>query len=145
MTGDIAQVAGGAVPFVTAAVGAYGLAVLARTQEEAANVTVELGRRMAQRIFGSRAEGEQLPEAVADMVADPADPDTEAVLRRAVRKALLADEALVADLRALLAQAPADVRIGDGSQAVVGSVIGGDSIQIGSVGRDVRLGRAARD
>ena len=145
MTGDIAQVAGDAVPFVTAAVGAYGLAVLARTQEEAANATVELGRRMAQRIFGSRAEGEQLPEAVADMVADPDDPDTEAVLRRAVRKALLADEGLVADLRALLAQAPADVRIGDGSQAVVGSVIGGDSIQIGSVGRDVRLGHAARD
>lgn len=132
MTGDIAQVAGDAAPFVTAAVGAYGLAVLARTQEEAANATVELGRRMAQRIFGSRAEGEQLPEPVADMVADPADPDTEAVLRRAVRKALLA-------------QAPADVRIGDGSQAVVGSVIGGDSIQIGSVGRDVLLGHAARD
>jgi hypothetical protein len=37
------------------------------------------------------------------------------------------------------------VRIGDCSQAVVGSVIGGDSIQIGSVGRDVRLGLAARD
>jgi hypothetical protein len=145
MTGDIAQVAGDAVPFVTAAVGTYGLAVLARTQEEAANATVELGRRMAQRIFGPRAEGEQLPEAVADMVADPDDPDAEAVLRRAVRKALLADETLVADLRALLARAPADVRIGDGSQAVVGSVIGGDSIQIGSVGRDVRLGLAARD
>lgn len=145
MTGDIAQVAGDAVPFVTAAVGTYGLAVLARTQEEAANATVELGRRMTQRIFGPRAEGEQLPEAVADMVADPDDPDAEAVLRRAVRKALLADETLVADLRALLAQAPADVRIGDGSQAVVGSVIGGDSIQIGSVGRDVRLGLAARD
>ncbi|MET7569863.1 hypothetical protein ABZT04_15380 [Streptomyces sp. NPDC005492] len=145
MTGDITQVAGDAVPFVTAAVGAYGLAVLARTQEEAANVTVELGRRMAQRIFGPRAEGEEPPEAVADLVTDPDDPDVEAVLRRAVRKALLADETLAADLRALLAQAPAGVRIGDNSQAVVGSVIGGDSIQIGSVGGDVRLGLAAGD
>ncbi|MEV7287539.1 hypothetical protein AB0O01_23715 [Streptomyces sp. NPDC093252] len=134
-----------AVPFVTAAVGAYGLAVLARTQEEAANATVDLGRRIAQRIFGTRAEGEEPPEVIEDMAADANDRDIEAVLRQTIRKALLTDEALASDLRALLSRAPASAGIGGGSQAVVHSVIGGDSIQIGSVGGDVRFGSAVGD
>ncbi|MEU3840639.1 hypothetical protein AB0E88_11455 [Streptomyces sp. NPDC028635] len=140
----MAQVAGEIAPYVTAAVGAYGVAVLARTQEEAATATVALGRRLAQRIFGVRAEDEALPEALADVVEEPHDPDTAAALRRAIRKALLADEELAADVRALLGRAPGTVHAGDGSPVVVGSVIGGDSIQIGSVGGDVHIGSPAR-
>lgn len=144
MTGDVVQVAGEITPYVAAAAGAYGAAVLARAQDEAAGATVALGRRLAQRIFGIRAAGEGLPDALADVVEEPDDPDNEAALRKAIRKALLADEDLAADVRALLAQTPAAVRTGDGSQVVTGSVIGGDSIQIGSVGGDVHLGPSAR-
>ncbi|MEU6180678.1 hypothetical protein [Streptomyces coeruleorubidus] len=145
MSGDVVQVVGEITPYVTAAAGAYGVAVLARTQDEAASATVALGRRLAQRIFGSRTDGEELPEALADVVEEPDDPDTTAALRKAIRKALLADEELAADVRALLGRAPAATRTGDGSQVVTGSVIGGDSIQIGSVGGDVHFGPAARD
>ncbi|MEU1048154.1 hypothetical protein ABZ400_23765 [Streptomyces sp. NPDC005897] len=145
MSGDVAQVVGEIAPYVTAAAGAYGVAVLARTQEEAAAATVALGRRLAQRIFGVRAEGEELPEALADVAEEPHDPDTVAALRRAIRKALLADEELAADVRVLLGQAPGTVRAGDGSPVVVGSVIGGDSIQIGSVGGDAHIGSTGRD
>ncbi|MFC5660596.1 hypothetical protein [Streptomyces nogalater] len=143
MVGDIAQVAGETAPYITAAAGAYGLAVLARTQEQAADATVALGRRLAQRIFGVRAEDEALPEALADVVAEPDDADSVAALRKAVRKALLADEELAADVRALLPRAPF-VHAGDGSQAVVGSVIGGDSVQIGVVRGDVHIGTSPR-
>ncbi|MET9682180.1 hypothetical protein [Streptomyces coeruleorubidus] len=145
MSGDVVQVVGEITPCITAAAGAYGVAVLVRTQDEAASATVALGRRLAQRIFGSRADGEELPEALADVVEEPDDPDTTAALRKAIRKALLVDEELASDVRALLGRAPAATCTGDGSQVVTGSVIGGDSIQIGSVGGDVHFGPGARD
>ena len=143
MQADVTQVVGEITPYITAAVGAYGLGVLTRTQDEAADATVALGRRLAQRIFGVRTEDGRLPEALADIAAEPEDPDTEAALRRAVRRALLADERLAAEARVLLREAPA-AHTGDGSQVVTGSVIGGDSIQIGSIGGDARIGTAAR-
>ncbi|MFF5966295.1 hypothetical protein ACFY64_21680 [Streptomyces collinus] len=145
MSGDVVQVVAEITPYVTAAAGAYGIAVLVRAQDEAASATVALGRRLAQRIFGVRADGGELPDALADVVEEPDDPDTTAALRNAIRKALLADEELAADVRALLSRAPAATRTGDGSQIVTGSVIGGDSIQIGSVGGDVHFGPTARD
>jgi hypothetical protein len=144
VVGDIAQVAGEIAPYITAAAGAYGLTVLARTQEQAADATVAMGRRLAQRIFGVRAADEALPEALADVVAEPDDADSVAALRKAVRKALLADEELAADVRALLPRAPVAVHAGEGSQTVVGSVIGGDSVQIGVVRGDVHIGTSPR-
>ncbi|KUM67981.1 hypothetical protein [Streptomyces curacoi] len=144
MSGDVVQVVAEITPYITAAAGAYGVAVLARTQEEAATATVALGRRLAQRIFGTRADGEELPEALADVVEDPDDPDNTAALRKAVRKALLADGELAADVRELLARAPAAVRTGDRSQTVVNSVIVGDAIQIGSIGGDAHIGSPDR-
>lgn len=89
-------------PYVTAAVGAYGSTVLAKVNDEAAGATVGLGRRMLQRIFGSRGAGDA-PHAVADLAADPNDPDLQAALRVAIRKVLAVDTELAADLRAMLA------------------------------------------
>jgi hypothetical protein len=65
-----------------------GAAVLAKVRDEAADATVGLGRRLLQRIFGTRREGEPLPEPVANAVADPADADAVAALRLAIRMAL---------------------------------------------------------
>jgi hypothetical protein len=100
---EVASVAAEVTPYITGAVAAYGGAVLARARDEAADATVSLGRRMAQRIFGVRGERDELPEALLDVVTDPADPDAVAALRLQVRKMLAADPQLVADMREMLA------------------------------------------
>ncbi|WP_207936472.1 hypothetical protein [Actinomadura sp. KC216] len=96
MSGDLVQLAGHVTQYVTAAAGAYGVAVLARTQDHAADATVGFGRRLAQRIFGVRAEGEEVPEPLAGVIDDPDDP---AALRRAIGEALAADAELAAQVQ----------------------------------------------
>jgi hypothetical protein len=105
MGGDAVSLAAEMTPYVSAAVGAYGGAVLARLRDDAADATVGLGRRLLQRIFGSRGEAEPLPGPLADLVADPYDDDALAAVRLAVRKAMAADPALEAEVRSMLAGA----------------------------------------
>jgi hypothetical protein len=104
--GDVASLAAEMTPYMSAAVAAYGGAVLARVRDEAADATVGLGRRLLQRVFGSRAAGESLPAPLGDLAADPGDGDALAAVRLAVRKALAADPVLAADVRSMLAGAP---------------------------------------
>jgi len=106
MSADVASLAAEMTPYVSAAVGAYGGAVLAKVRDEAADATVGLGRRLLQRVFGTRAGGEPLPRPLADLVADPGDGDALAAVRLVVRKALAADPVLAAEVGALLAAAP---------------------------------------
>ncbi len=105
MTGDIASMTAEMTPYISAAVSAYGGAVLARARDEAADATVGLGRRLLQKIFGHRNEAESLPDPLADLAGDPQDGDALAAVRLAVRKALEADPALAAEVRAMLAGA----------------------------------------
>jgi hypothetical protein len=105
MSGELVQLAGEVTPYVTAAAAAYGGAVLAQVQEEAATATVGFGRRMAQRIFGVRAEGEETPEVMTDVIDNPQDADNVAALRKAIRKALAADADLAAQVRQLAEEA----------------------------------------
>ena len=58
-----------------------------------------------QRIFGVRQEGEALPEALAHVVEDPGDADGVAALRKAIRKALTADDELADEVCVLLGEA----------------------------------------
>ncbi len=107
MAGDVVSLAAEMMPYVSAAVGAYGGAVLAKVRDEAADATVGLGRRLLVRIFGSRGQGDPLPGPLADLAADLDDGDALAAVRLAVRQALVADPALEAEVRAMLAAAPA--------------------------------------
>lgn len=107
MAGDVVSLAAEVTPYISAAVGAYGGAVLAKVNDEAADATVGLGRRLLKRIFGPRDQGELLPEPLADLAADPDDGDALAAVRLRVRQALAADGALEAEVRAMLAAAPA--------------------------------------
>jgi len=93
-------------PYISAAVGAYGGAVLAKVRDDAADATVGLGRRLLQRVFGPRGEGEPLPGPLADLAADPRDEDALAAVRLAVRQALATDPVLAAKVRSMLAAAP---------------------------------------
>jgi|HubBroStandDraft_6_1064221.scaffolds.fasta_scaffold595591_1 hypothetical protein len=105
MPGEAAVLVADATPYVTAAVSAYGGAVLAKVRDDAAGVTVGVGRRLLQRVFGHREEGEPLPEALAALSADPADADAAAVVRWAMRQALEADATMLEEVRAMLTSA----------------------------------------
>ena len=106
MGGDVASLAAEMTPYMSAAVGAYGGAVLARVRDEAADATVGLGRRLLQRVFGTRGDGEHLPGPLADLAADPRDGDALAAVRLLVHKALGADAVLASEVRSMLAGAP---------------------------------------
>jgi hypothetical protein len=138
MAAELAELVNEAWPYVTAAVSGYGTAVLKKTEESTVDATVGWGRRLLQRIFG---EGEA-PEALRDLADDPDDPDLQAVLRVRIRKMLADDDLLVAELRDMLAEASTQTQgRGAVTNAVTGSTIHGDNVQIGSVGRDANVKR----
>ncbi|GAT68895.1 hypothetical protein PS9374_04560 [Planomonospora sphaerica] len=124
MSAELAVLAGQAIPYVSAAASAYGGAVLARTQDQAADATVAWGQRLLQRLFGTTATEEEPPEAVADLAAAPEDPDVQAAMRLAIRKALAADAQLAAEITDMLGQAEAAVSA-DGNVVQAGDVSGG--------------------
>lgn len=103
MGGDVMSLATEMTPYMSAAAGAYGGAVLAKMRDDAADATVGLGRRMLQRVFGPRSAGEPLPTPLNDLVADPYDDDALGAVRLAVRKVLAADPMLEAEVRSMLA------------------------------------------
>lgn len=135
MAAELAQLAADVTPYVTAAAGAYGGAVLTKAKDEAAGATVALGRRLARRIFGAHEPSDEMPEALADVIADPEDPDNQAALRKAIRKALTDDEALATEVRAMVTA----VRTGDHSVVTAGNHIGGHNVQAGSIDGGVHI------
>jgi hypothetical protein len=103
--GDVASLAAEMTPYVSAAVGANGTAVLAKVRDDAADAAVGLGRRLLQRVFGSRGKGEPLPYPLATLAIEPDDGDALAALRLAIRQALADDANLRAQVRSMLASA----------------------------------------
>ncbi|MEU1877696.1 hypothetical protein ABZ470_10310 [Streptosporangium sp. NPDC020072] len=133
MTGELTALAAQVSPYVVAAVSAYGGAVLSRVQEGAADSTIEWGRRLIQRISGTRELGEAVPEAVQDLAVDPGNQDLQAVLRVRIAQALMADAILAEDIRRLLQQATTSgarvVAAGErsvGAHTISGIVVTGD-------------------
>jgi len=102
---EIAALVTQATPYMMAAVGAYGGAVLAKVRDDAADATVGVGRRLLQRVFGPKKEGEALPAPLAAAVVDPGDADAIAMLRYAIRQALEADAVMLAEVMRILADA----------------------------------------
>lgn len=141
MSGDLVNLAQEVSPYVMAAIGAFGGTVLVRANEQAADATIVWGRAILQRIFGVTAEGQEVPEAVAELAADPDNPDLQAMLRVQIGRLLKADPELAEQVRTLLEQAQATAPLSAQiRQEVRQSVIGGDSIQIGQA-RDVDIQR----
>ena len=105
MAGEVASIAVEMTPYVSAAFGAYGGAVLAKVRDDAADATVGLGRRLLQRVFGRRNSEEPLPGPLADLAADPDDAMALSAVTYAIRKALEADAAMLAAVRTILASA----------------------------------------
>ncbi|MEU8563908.1 hypothetical protein AB0C45_20790 [Streptomyces cyaneofuscatus] len=104
MSAEIVQLVEQASPYLTAAVGAYGAAVLTRAEDAAADATVTLGQRILGAVWRRRdEEGQAELERVVDEAADEQDESyTLAVLGRLLRRALQDDAELRAELSALL-------------------------------------------
>ena len=136
MDSELAVLISEVSPYVTAAVGAYGGAVLAKANDQAADATVGLGRRILQRIFGTRAVGD-VPQPVSDLAADPYDPDLQAALRVALRRMLAADAELAGDLRGMLAETAAVTVTASGERSIAAQSITG----VASTGDDATVTR----
>ncbi|MEU9188639.1 hypothetical protein AB0D14_29700 [Streptomyces sp. NPDC048484] len=89
-------------PYVTAAVAAYGTAVLTRAQDATADATVALGQRLLWRMLGRREDSTPLTAAVEDLAVNPGDSDAEAALRMQIRKVITDDAALFRELAAMV-------------------------------------------
>ena len=105
MAGEVATLVADATPYVTAAVGAYGGAVLAKVRDDAADATVGVGRRLLQRVFGQRTADEPLPPPLAALATDVGDADALGMVRWAMRQALEGDAAMLEEVKSMLASA----------------------------------------
>ena len=133
MDSDVAALAAQMTPYMSAAAAAYGGAVLAKVRDDAADVTVGLGRRLLQRVFGKRRQGEPVPEPLANLLTDPGNADALAALRYAVGKILSADPQLRTDVQGMLAAGGVTV-VATGERSIaaqqIGVAITGDNARI---------------
>lgn len=104
VSAEIAQWVQQAGPAVTAAVGAYGAAVLTRAQDAAADATVGLGQRILQAVWrrGDEAGRAELERVVDEAADEQDDTYTTAVLSRLLKRALQDDAELRTELAAML-------------------------------------------
>jgi hypothetical protein len=131
---EVVQLVEQASPYLTAAVGAYGAAVLTRAHDVAADATVGLGQRIFQLVWrhGDQAGRAELERVVDEAADERNDAYSAAVLSRILRRALQDDPRLREELSALLpAPAPGTVTItasGERSIAAqhIGTAITGD-------------------
>ncbi len=105
MAGEAATLVADAAPYMTAAVGAYGGAVLAKLRDDAADATAGVGRRLLRRVFGHQPEDEPLSAPLAALAADPGDADALGMVRWTMRQALEADAAMLEEVSSMLASA----------------------------------------
>ncbi|UWZ60055.1 hypothetical protein Daura_42095 [Dactylosporangium aurantiacum] len=127
------DLAAAVVPYVAAAVGVYGARVLERVSDAAADATaaatVGVGRRLLRRILGREASAGPVSAAVQDLAEDPTDEDRVAALRLQLRKALVSDPQLAAEVAAMLPDATTVTAAGPRSVAardITGIVQTGD-------------------
>ncbi|MEU8822465.1 hypothetical protein [Streptomyces sp. NPDC048636] len=100
MSVDPVQLAQDLTPYATAAVAAYGAAVLARVESGAADATVSFGQRILRRLTGrdtpdTETSAEQ--QAILGTLADLANAPQDAV-RVQIRRILTAHPALAAEI-----------------------------------------------
>lgn len=129
---DALTVANDVVPYITAAVAAYGSAVITRTTDTAADVTVSLGQRIVQRLWSREENRDGLQQAMEEVAENPEDDDAQAALRVQVRRILRQDSELAAELAQLL-PTRSFTASGDGAVAVEtnsGVISTGDSATI---------------
>lgn len=137
MGAEIAELVQQSGPYLTAALGAYGGAVLTRAEDAAADATANAGRRLLRAVWHRRGpEGQAaLEAAVQDAAEESGDEDAQAALRQQLRRALREDPALLAEVAALLpTPSPGSLTItASGTRSIaahtIGTAITGDHAQ----------------
>ncbi|MFF1681609.1 hypothetical protein ACFVYG_36875 [Streptomyces sp. NPDC058256] len=127
MSAEIVQLIGQAGPYLTTAVGAYGVAVLTRAEDAAVDATANLGRRILQAVWRRRdAQGRaELEAAVQDTADAPDDEDAAAALRQQVKRALREDAELLAELARMLPVGGETVHVtASGERSIAAKTIG---------------------
>ena len=106
---EVGELAGTVVPFLSAAAGAYGSAVVTKATEQgtdaAADATVGLGGRLLGRLLTSRRSA-QVGAAVTDLGENPDDEAFAAAVFAQVKRALSEDVELTEQIAAMIAAAP---------------------------------------
>jgi hypothetical protein len=106
VTGELATLAGEAVPLAAVAAGTYGKAVLASAWDNVADASLRAGLRLLQCVFGRRNDDdEELPTVVAEVIDHPGDEDYLAPLRLEIRKAMERNAATAREIAAIVADA----------------------------------------
>ena len=121
---QIDVVVGQVASVVAAAVVAYGTGVLTQVEAMSAEATVRLGQRALARILRRASDRAPIEAAVAELAAATEDAEAVAALRRQIRKVLLHDEDLVAELAAMLPDRPAVWVTGERGVAARGGNLG---------------------
>ncbi|MEV5165250.1 hypothetical protein AB0K66_11625 [Streptomyces werraensis] len=140
MDTEIVELIEQTTPYLSAAVAAYGAAVLRRAEEAAAGVAVEgtagLGQRILQLVWRRRNEEGQaaLEGAVQTAAEEPDDAEAAGALRHQLKRALQDDAELARELAALLpAQGGVTVNV-SGARAIgaqhIGIAASGDNTTI---------------
>ncbi|MFK0259909.1 hypothetical protein ACIQU1_01015 [Streptomyces angustmyceticus] len=136
MSTEVVSVVQQAGPYLSAALAAYGGAVLIRAESAAVDATANVGRRILQLVWGRRHAPEQaaFEEAVQEAAAALEDADAAAALRQQIKRALREDADLVQRVAALLPATAPVSNIAAGTRAVAAQYIGvavtGDNNQV---------------
>lgn len=137
MSAEIVQFMGQAGPCLTAALGAYGTGVLARTEDAAVEATANVGRRMLQAVWRRRDEQgrAELEAAVQDAAEDAEDSDAAAALRQQIRRTVREDAELLRELAALLPVGGPVTVTASGERSIaaqtIGTAVTGDNATLG--------------
>ncbi|MGW3818110.1 hypothetical protein [Streptomyces sp. NPDC005046] len=130
MSAEIVQLMEQAGPYLSAAVGAYGAAVLSRAEnaavDAAADATASLGQRILQAVWHRRDDEDRaaLERAVQEAAEEPDDGDAAGALRQQIKRALRADAELAREVAGWL-PAPGGVTVNvSGTQAIGAQHIG---------------------
>jgi hypothetical protein len=136
MSAEIVPVVQQAWPYLSAALAAYGGAVLVRTESAAVDATANVGRRILHLLWRRRDEPEQaaFEEAVQEAAAALEDEDAAAALRQQIKRALREDAELLQQVTALLPPAGPVTNTASGTRAVAAQridiVVTGDHNQV---------------
>ncbi|MFC7589938.1 hypothetical protein ACFQYP_44305 [Nonomuraea antimicrobica] len=98
-------------PYVSAALGAYGGAVLAKTQDQAADATVSWGKRILQRVFGVAETADECPSSIKGVLDNPEDADSLTTLRADIHQVLAEDPDLAKEVAEMLQRAKQEAAV----------------------------------
>jgi hypothetical protein len=130
MSAEVVQVVEQSAPYLTAALAAYGGAVLRRTEDALADVTANQGRRLLQAVWRRCApeRRQQLEEAAEEASQDPDSADAQAALRQHIRRALCDDIELLREFTNLLPSSAPQTFTASGDRSIAAQNISGIAI-----------------